>query len=98
MIYRLTILDPAHEDTLDAFDWYKMQSEFAAAYFLERIDEAFKIITETPLIYQIIYRNFRQVILNPFPYVIIYEATASEVIVYRVWHASRNPRKKFKPK
>jgi plasmid stabilization system protein ParE len=96
MKYKLTILETAEHDMADAFDWYNMQSEFAAGYLVEKFDEAFKHIVESPLIYQKIHRNFRQIVLNPFPYVIIYLVKGDEVIIFRIWHTSRNPKNKFK--
>ena len=96
MNYRLTVIETAREDISDAFEWYNMQSEFAAAYLIERLEEAFKHIAETPLIYQKVHREFRQIILKPFPYVLLYYVKKEEVVVFRLWHTSRNPQKKFK--
>ncbi|HWB63329.1 MAG TPA: hypothetical protein VG603_07465 [Chitinophagales bacterium] len=67
MKYSLVILESAHADIADAFDWYNMQSEFAAAYLIEKLEEAFIRISETLFIYQKVHRSFRQVVLKPFP-------------------------------
>lgn len=96
MTYKLVLLETASADITDAFEWYQMQSEFAAAYLVERLEEAFQRITETPLIYQKVHREFRQVVLTPFPYALIYSINKNEITVFKLWHTSRNPRKKYK--
>ena len=95
-MYQLIISEQAEIDIQDAFDWYQMQSEFAAAFFIERLQEGLQVLSTRPFIFQTIYSTYRQVVLNPFPYVIIFEATENFVVVYRVFHTSQNPKKKFK--
>ena len=96
MKYKLMLLEAARIDMADAFDWYNMQSEFAAGYLIERMDEALKHIIESPLIYQRAHLNFRQIVLKPFPYALIYSVKGDEITVFRLWHTSRNPKNKFK--
>ena len=59
MKYTLRLLESANNDIADAFDWYNMQSEFAAGYLIERLDEALRHVVESPLIYQKIHLDFR---------------------------------------
>jgi plasmid stabilization system protein ParE len=94
-MYRLEISEQAEIDIKDAIDWYRMQSEFAAAYFIERLQEGLHILSTKPLIFQVVFSTFRQVVLNPFPYVVTYEVTEDTIYVYRVFHTSQNPKKKF---
>jgi plasmid stabilization system protein ParE len=49
-----------------------------------------------PESYQKIQKNFRQIIVRNFPYVVVFEILNNEVLVYAVFHTSRNPKKKFK--
>lgn len=95
-MYQLQLTKQTELDIQDAFDWYQMQSEFAAAYFVERLEEAIAIISNKPLIFQLVHLTFRQVGLNPFPYVIVYSVDNDTVNIYRVFHTSKNPNKKFK--
>jgi hypothetical protein len=43
MKYKLILLETARQDIQDAFEWYNMQSAFAAGYLIERLDEAFNL-------------------------------------------------------
>lgn len=85
------------EDSVtEAFDWYREQSDFAAMHLLERIDYAIQTVQRNPQLFQIQKRDFRQVILTPFPYVLIYKARKNDVLIFKIFHTSRNPKKKFK--
>jgi hypothetical protein len=35
--------------------------------------------------------GYRRIIANPYPYVILYRPTASEIVVHGVRHAARKP-------
>lgn len=96
MKFSVVILENAKEDINEAFDWYQEQSDFAAAYFIERLEEAVTVTAANPLLYQKVYKDWRQVVLTPFPYVLLYRVVGDEIRVYKLWHTSRNPKKKFK--
>ena len=46
--------------------------------------------------YAIIDKNYRQIILKTFPYVVVYEIVEEAVVVFAVFHTSQNPIKKFR--
>lgn len=87
------LFEPSVEE---AFDWYRSQSEFAAMHLLSKIDEALKVIEQHPLLFPVYIRQFRQVLLTPFPYVIVYKVRERDVFIYKIFHTSRNPKHKFK--
>ena len=80
----------------DAYDWYEEQQQGLGELFLKELNRCFDKIEEWPLLYAIIEKDFRQIVLQTFPYVVVFETTESDVIVYAVFHTSRSPRKKFK--
>jgi len=80
----------------EAFDWYEQQQAGLGDLFLTELENGFDNMETWPSSYSIIKKNYRQFILRTFPYVIVYEILNSDVIVYAVFHTSRNPRKKFK--
>jgi len=41
-------------------------------------------------------KHFRQLPLSGFPYVLLYGVWRDEIIIYRVFHTSQHPKKKFK--
>jgi hypothetical protein len=64
----------------EAFDWYRSQSEFV----------------QNPRLFPVQKRQFRQVVLTPFPYVLVYKVRQHDVFIYKLFHTSRNPRQKLK--
>jgi toxin ParE1/3/4 len=69
------------------------RSPDGAANVLSRIDEALSIAAERPRIGQLTSRpGFRRIVINPYPYVILYRAGAEEIVVHSVRHAARKPK------
>jgi plasmid stabilization system protein ParE len=87
------VFEPSVEE---AFDWYRSQSEFAAMHLLSKIDEAIKLLVQNPRLFPVQKRQFRQVVLTPFPYVLVYKVRQHDVFIYKLFHTSRNPRQKLK--
>jgi len=79
-----------------AYDWYEEQQTGLGDRFLNELEECYDKIESMPEIYAKIKSNFRQIILPVFPYVIVFEILKNDIVVYAVFHTSRNPRKKFK--
>ncbi len=96
MSYNLVITKKAQHSIEDAIDWYFVRSGYASAYFIERIDDAFSVIAKTPLQFPLVYRTVRQLVLSPFPYVLLYMFDGTTVKVLKIFHTSQNPKKKFK--
>lgn len=80
----------------DAYDWYEEQQLGLGDRFLKELNGCYDKIESLPQSYAKIKSNFRQVVLQVFPYVVVFEILNHNVIVYAVFHTSRNPRKKFK--
>jgi plasmid stabilization system protein ParE len=95
-MYQLIIKPHAVQTAKEAYEWYEEQLESLGNAFLNEVDRCYDKLELRPLLYAKIKRNFRQIILNTFPYVIVFEVFKNDVIVYAVFHTSRNPRKKFK--
>lgn len=95
MSYPVVFSNFFEESLTDAFDWYREQSDFAALHLLDRVDHAIRTIQKNPFLFQIQKKDFRQVILSPFPYVLIYKARKNDVFVFKIFHTSRSPKKKF---
>ena len=96
MKYNLIIRDEADEETFKSFLWYEDQRQGLGEEFLWQIEKSLSAITNYPLHYQKIYKQFRHISVKRFPYVIVFEIEGNFVIVYSVFHTSRNPKKKFR--
>jgi len=80
----------------EAYDWYEKQSNGLGEIFLSELDRCYKKIEAQPTFYSKTRKNFRQLRLKRFPYVVVYEVMKSEVIIFAVFHTSRSPKHKFK--
>ena len=94
--YNLIIRDEADEETIESAIWYEKQRDGLGQEFLEEVENSLNTIFNYPLHYQKISKRFRQIPLKRFPFVILFEVAKNLVIVYSVFHTSRNPKKKFK--
>jgi plasmid stabilization system protein ParE len=54
------------------------------------IAEAFTRLEQTPHRYRVLYKGFRRVLVERFPYKIFYQVKGDNVIVFRVLHHARD--------
>jgi plasmid stabilization system protein ParE len=79
-----------------AYKWYEKQQAGLGDSFLFELEHCYDKIESSPLLCAKIHNDYRHAILRTFPYVIVFEIIKNEVVVYTVFHTSRNPRKKFR--
>lgn len=79
----------------DAYWWYEEQLPGLGERLLKEIDACFDKLSQSPHYYSIANENYRQIILKYFPYKIIFEIIDQDVVIYAVFHTSRNPDKQF---
>lgn len=80
----------------EAYDWYELQQLGLGSTFMDELESCYNRLEAWPNAYSKINKNFRQIILKTFPYVLVFEIIKHDVIIYAVFHTSRSPRKKFK--
>ena len=97
-MYQLVIKPKAIEMAMEAYDWYNEQQYGLGDIFLKELENGFEKLESWPTAYSKIKRNFRQLILHTFPYVVVFEIINQDVIIYSIFHTSRNPNKKFRKK
>lgn len=95
MIYKIEITESANNDVVSAFIYYEHKHNGLGERFLSSWENQLISLQKEPLIYQKKYKNFRQVLLKPFPYHIIYEAENKTIVVYKVSYSGRHPRKRY---
>ncbi|HWR33150.1 MAG TPA: type II toxin-antitoxin system RelE/ParE family toxin [Chitinophagaceae bacterium] len=95
-MYSLIIKPRAILMTKDAYNWYEEQKPDLGEEFLDELDGVYNKLSSHPEYFGKIKKNFRQVALKRFPFVIVYEIIKTEVVVFAVFHTSRNPKFKFK--
>lgn len=90
MTWRVLIRTAAEKDLDEARKWYDGQRRGLGDEFLVSIAEAFERLEQNPERYRILYRGFRRVLVERFPYRIFYQTKANNVIVFRVLHHARD--------
>ena len=81
----------AEQEYLAALDWYQERSYTAAVNLENNFIQAIESITENPLRWPIYIQNFRKYTLQKFPFSIVYQHLADEVLILAVAHTKRRP-------
>jgi plasmid stabilization system protein ParE len=85
------LIRPAAEKDLDgARKWYNRQRSGLGDEFLISIAEAFTRLEQDPQRYRMLYRDFRRILVERFPYMIFYQIKGNNVIVLRILHDARD--------
>jgi plasmid stabilization system protein ParE len=95
------LFDPlAADEYEEAFRWYEKKSYLAADNFIIRFQEAITSICADPYRYRNGYKNLRELPLKKYPYHVIYyiDDVRSIVVIVSIFHAKRNPKKKYRKK
>jgi plasmid stabilization system protein ParE len=74
-----------------AFDWYFARSERVASEFLEEANRAIEKISQNPQRWPVGTRNSRRLLLQRFPFAVVYRELPSKVEVLAVAHGRRRP-------
>jgi plasmid stabilization system protein ParE len=91
--FEVQVRRAAELDVAEAQLWYESQLTGLGADFLSEVSQVFDRIAETPLIYQIAYRDVRRAIVHRFPYLIWYRVFGEVVAVLACTHGRSDPGK-----
>lgn len=94
--FQLIIKEEATEEILNAFDYYEEQQLGLGDYFLNTLKNRFANLLQQPNACTVVYASFRQAVVPKFPFVIVYEIEREAIIVFSVFHTSRDPKRKIK--
>jgi toxin ParE1/3/4 len=89
-MWRVSIRPAADADLLDAKDWYDHQRAGLGEDFFLSIAEVLLRLEQSPEIFPIYYRGFRQALTVRFPYKVFFRIERTDVIVFRVLHVARD--------
>ena len=98
MAYTIAVKPGAEEDIEHIYNWYEDQKEGLGAEFLAELVFYYKKLEQQPAVFGKINKTYRQAVLRRFPYIIVFEVSKSEVIIYAVFHKSRNPKNRIRRK
>ncbi len=90
MKYRFLIL--AQIDVFDAVDWYDARRAGLGDQFADELDAFIARVLRLPRMFARVKRGvpgreFREGKLNVFPFRVVYEVTANEIVIFSVTHA-----------
>ncbi|WYZ22105.1 type II toxin-antitoxin system RelE/ParE family toxin [Flavobacterium soyae] len=76
-------------------EFYESRSKGLGKQFLTYLKSYLKVLKTNPELFEIKKKpGYREMTLVKFPFVIIYEIIGAEIIIYSVFHTSRNPERK----
>jgi plasmid stabilization system protein ParE len=98
MSYRIELHPKALEELEGSFQWYEERSEGLGVRFMASINKRFYEIAQHPERFAKRKGNYREVGIEAFPYIVIYEILNKKRIVFvsYIFHAKRNPMLKYK--
>ena len=84
----------------ESSDWYEDQLKDLGKRFVITIRETLMLTSNHPEAFSKTKANFREVVVDGFPFVIVYRYDKKDDIinVLHVFHTSRNPKMKYKRK
>ena len=94
--FKLT--EEAKKDVSEAFTFYESEQAGLGVYFLTQLDTCLNSISENPLKYPNKRGNFKEALIHKFPFLVVFEPVEGNLLVYAVFHTSKNPKKKFRKK
>lgn len=95
MKYRLIVLDPVADEVAEAAVYYDSQQPGLGLALLDEWERALVKIQRAPEGYQKKVKNFRQALLDRFPYLIVFLIEDSTIFVNRFINVRRHPGKRY---
>ena len=93
MTARLILAPEVEQDVGQAYAWYETQRAGLGEEYLNCVDACIQGLQRSPEIHAKVHNDYRRAMVRRFPYVIFYEYEKDTVIIYCVFHASRDPDK-----
>lgn len=93
MAAELLLVPEAELDIAEAYAWYEAQRAGLGEQFITCLDACIESIRRSPESHKILFDEFRRGLVRRFPYANYFELDDAIVIVYGVFHASRDPKK-----
>jgi len=94
VIYNLIIRDKAVFEIEDAFEFYESKTKGLGSRFLKIVHLYLYKIRKNPGYFPVKKDKIREAYIRKFPFIILYEIFNNTIVVYAVFHTSRDPQKK----
>ena len=100
MAFTVIVKEEAHNDTIEAYNYYEEKQPWLGERFLDSLQQRYQELSEHPGFYSFINEDALQILrdvkLEKFPYVVVFEITEIKVIVYAVHNTYKHPGNKLR--
>jgi len=93
MAAELIVAQEAEQDITEAYGWYESQRVGLGEEFQSCVDACIQRILRNPEMHRVVFENYRRALVRRFPYAVFYEFAYGVVVVYCIFHTSRDPEK-----
>ena len=97
MSYTLKIHPKATKDLEDSALWYEKRSEGLGNRFFAAVNKRVLEITHYPNRYPIKHKDYREVGIDIFPFIIVYQVFENDqtILITYIFHNKQNPKRKY---
>lgn len=99
MVYTVDFHSEIEGDYNEAYEWYESQKKGLGERFLAFVRQKIEQIAEHPEHYGVrIRKNYREVQMDVFPYLIVYKIYKRQgtILIVSIHHTKRHSRKKYR--
>jgi toxin ParE1/3/4 len=100
MAFTVIVKQGATQDAVEAYNYYETKQPGLGEKFIKALIKRYRELANNPTFYSYIAEDpsmiFRDIRLEKFPYLIIYEVQGNEVIVHAIHNTHRHPPNKLK--
>jgi plasmid stabilization system protein ParE len=100
MRFTVIVKQEAHQDTIDAYNYYEEKLTGLGERFLNALQQRYEELSVNPAFYSYINEDplkiLRDVKLEKFPFVVVYEIIENQVVIYAVHNTYKHPRNKLR--
>ncbi|MFV0591504.1 MAG: hypothetical protein ACK5M7_08970 [Draconibacterium sp.] len=89
--YRLIINPFAELDLKLAKEWYDLQRFKLGEEFLLEVEKVLSRIVKSPKQFPQVLKNVRKAVVSRFPFSVYFTVIETRIVVFAVFHNSRNP-------
>lgn len=94
MSYELEIKEEADFEISEAYLYYENKQKGLGEKFLKQLNKYLEKVCINPKHFQTRKKDYREVYIRKFPYIVIYEIEDMKVVVFSVFNTYQNPEKK----
>ena len=98
MSYRIEVRDLASTEFIEGYLWYEQQRDGLGEEFHDEVQEYFDALRQRPAGFPKWRGSYKKINLRRFPYIIVFSIVKDVVVIYSVFHASRNPSRWGRPR